>query len=130
VGTWNVDIKTEPGVLRIKLAGALTVEEANAFVTAHRAAVKGFAGLGYAAWVDLSELSPMRPEVADVVESAKRHSTLQANFRGSAVLVSGATVAMQTRRMAKSSGSIVTELISEDSVALREHLRTLMRPTP
>jgi GAF domain-containing protein len=39
MGTWTVDATNEPGILRLKLSGAMTVEEVGAFVKAHNLAV-------------------------------------------------------------------------------------------
>src|SRR5262249_9268142 len=76
---------------------------------------------------DISKMLPLRPDSAVLLEAAKSHSSKQPNFRGSAVLVSGATVAMQHRRTSVSSGVMDTELISDDIAALRAHLRSVDR---
>jgi hypothetical protein len=130
MGMWRVDVDGEPGILHLKLSGALTLTEMKAFVEAHNRAIDGYQGQDYRVWVDISDLSPLRPEVADVFEEAKRHSNEQPNFRGSAVLASGATVAMQHRRTSLSGGVMATELISGDPAALRAHLRTIHRRSP
>jgi hypothetical protein len=130
MGMWRVDADAEPGILHLKLSGALTLNEVKAFVEAHNRAVDGYRGQDYRVWVDISDLSPLRPEVADVLEESKRYSNQQPNFRGSAVLVAGATVAMQHRRTSMSGGVLDTELISHDPEALRAHLRTVHRSSP
>ncbi len=130
MGTWRVDADSEPGILHLKLSGALTVQEVKAFVEAHNRAIDAYHGQDYRVWVDISELLPLRPTAADVLEESKRYSNEQPNFRGSAVLVSSATVAMQHRRTSMSGGVLNTELISHDPVALRAHLRTVHRRAP
>jgi len=130
MGAWHVDVDTEPGILHLKLSGALTLEEVKAFVEAHNRAIDGYQGRDYRVWVDISELLPLRPEAADVLEESKRYSSQHPSFRGSAVLVSSATVAMQHRRTSMSGGVISTELISDDPAALRAHLRTVNRHSP
>lgn len=127
MGLWTVDEKSEPGVLRLKVSGTLTLDEARAFVKAHNRAIDGYAGRDYKVWCDLAELSPLSGECAALFEEAKRYSSKQPSFRGSAVLVSSATVAMQHRRTSVSGGVMSTELISHDPVALREHLRSVNR---
>ena len=127
MGAWTVDDKSEPGILRLKLSGNLTVDETRAFVTAHNRAIDGYRGRDYKVWCDISELSPLNAECAELFETAKRYSSKQPSFRGSAVLVSSATVAMQHRRTSVSGGVIGTELISDDVKALQEHLRTVNR---
>jgi hypothetical protein len=127
MGSWKVDAKTEPGLLRLELVGKLTVDEARAYVDAHNRAIDGYAGSDYKVWVDLTGLLPLSADAAAVVEQSKRYSSQQPNFRGSAVLVSSATVAMQHRRTSVSGGVIGTELISDDAAALRAHLRAVGR---
>jgi hypothetical protein len=130
MSSWTVDGTGERGVLRLKLDGALTLEEMSAFVEAHNRAVNGFHDADYRVWCDISRLSPMRPDCAALFESAKRHSSRRPNFRGSSVLVSSAMVALQHRRTSIDGGVMETELISDDEAALREHLRTVYRRTP
>jgi hypothetical protein len=127
MGTWSIDATTEPGILRLKVSGALTVEEVTAFVKAHNLAVDRYKGCEYREWCDIAELATLRQEVADVLETAKRYSNQQPNFRGSAVLASSATVAMQHRRTSITGGVSDTELISDDPAALRAHLRDVKR---
>jgi hypothetical protein len=127
MGSWSVDAKTEPGVLRLKLSGSFTTTEMNAFVAAHNRAIDEYKGADYKVWCDISELLPLSQEAAAILELAKRHSSAQRNFRGSSVLVASATVALQHRRTSIEGGVIATELISDDVKALREHLRTVYR---
>jgi hypothetical protein len=127
MGSWTIDVESEPGVLRTTLAGNITVAEARAWLDAHNRAVDGFRGADYKVWGDLTALAPLTKEAAEVIELAKRYSGGRPNFRGSAVLVSSATVAMQQRRTSTSGGVMDTELISDDVAALREHLRVVDR---
>jgi hypothetical protein len=127
MGTWNVDVLTEPGILRLTLSGAMTAEDMEVFVDAHNRAVDGYNGREYRVWVDIRDLQPLHPDVADTMERTKAYSNRHANFRGSAVLVASATVAMQHRRTSVTGGVMGSELISEDPVALRAHLRTVDR---
>jgi hypothetical protein len=114
-------------MVRCKLAGKLSEDEARAFVDAHNRAIDAFGRRPYRVWVDLKDLSPLSPEAAAEVELAKRYSSQKPNFLGSAVLVSSATVAMQHRRTSVSGGVSAKELISEDEAALRAHLRAVDR---
>jgi hypothetical protein len=123
-------VESEPGILHLKLSGALTLPEMKAFVEAHNRAIDAYQGQDYRVWVDISDLLALRPEVADILEESKRYSNQQPNFRGSAVLVSSATVAMQHRRTSMSGGVMATELISHDPGALRAHLRSVHRRSP
>lgn len=127
MGQWSVDVVSEPGVLRLQMAGRLTPQQVAAFVEAHNHAIDSFAGRDYKVWVDLAKLEPLDPESALLLEQAKRYSQSRPNFRGSSVLVSSSTVGLQHRLTSIRSGVMNTELISDDEAALREHLRTVYR---
>ena len=129
MGKWAIDSSSEPGVLRLKLEGAMTLAEMAAFVEAHNRAIDRYRGKDYKVWCDISALSPLSPECTELFEKAKRYSSQHRNFRGSAVLVAQALVALQHRRTSIEGGVMNTELISSDEAALREHLRTVFRPS-
>src|SRR5579863_3919520 len=97
MGTFSVDGDSQPGVLRFKLEGVFSVDDARKFVAAHNVAIDRFRE-AYAVFGDLRGLRPLSPEAAEIVEQAKRHSAGKRNFRGSAILVADAMVALQHRR--------------------------------
>lgn len=127
MGAWRIDVTSEPGVLRVKLAGALTPQEITDFVSAHNAAIDGYGGADYKVWVDMFEMEPLCSEGTAIIEQAKRYSSSHENFRGSSVFVSEGTVALQHRHTSIRSGVIATELISDDLAALRDHLQSVYR---
>jgi hypothetical protein len=127
MGTWQIDPTTTPGILRMSLAGRFTSEEMVAFVEAHNLAIDGYGGADYKVWCDISKLLTLDPECARLLEKAKQYSSAHANFRGSAVLVASALIAMQHRRTSLDGGVMSTELISQDVQALERHLRTVYR---
>lgn len=130
MGSWTIDVTTEPGVIRIKLSGRFSVEEMTAWRDEHNRAVDGFGQRDYCVWADTSEFAPLSQECAELLESAKRYSHGRPNFRGSAVLVATPTVALQQGRTSRDAGVASTELISSDVAELREHLRRLRRERP
>jgi len=127
MGTWNVDATSTPGILRLILDGRLTLDEMTAFVDAHNRAIDSYGGRDYKVWCDISKLLTLSPECAHVLEKAKHYSNAHRNFRGSAVLVASAVVALQHRRTSADSGVLSTEMISQDVNALEHHLRTVYR---
>jgi hypothetical protein len=127
MGKWNVDVVSEPGVLRITLDGRFTLEEMAAFVDEHNRAIDSYLGRDYKVWCDISRMATLSQECAGMFEKAKQYSNAHKNFRGSAVLVASALVALQHRRTSLDSGVMSTELISQDARALRDHLRTVYR---
>jgi hypothetical protein len=127
MGEWRIDVTSEPGVLRLKLAGALTPQEIADYVAAHNAAIDALGDFDYKVWADLSELEPLCPQSTAILEQAKRYSSARPNFRGSSVFVSAGTVALQQRHTSIRSGVLSTELISDDLVALRAHLQSVYR---
>jgi len=127
MGTWKIDAKRKPGVLCMVLEGNFTTDEMKAFVADHNVAVDTCGDKEYRVFVDVRKLNPLPPEVTAVMEQCKRYSSQHANFRGSAVLATSATVAMQHRRTSLSSGVMNTELITEDEAAAWKHLESVRR---
>jgi hypothetical protein len=133
MGAYTVDIESEPGMLRFSLEGTISSAEAHAFVEAHNKAIDRLHDRAYGVFGDLRALRPLSPEAADIVEQAKRYSASKRNFRGSAILVKDAVVALQHRRTSITGGVMATELISHDENECREHLAAVAarkrRPT-
>ncbi len=129
MGAFAFDLTSEPGVIRMVLKGSFDAVQMRDFVVAHNRAVDSMAGRPYRVWVDIRELVPISPECAQIVEEAKRYSATRPTFRGSAVLVASATVALQHRRTSVSGGVMDSELISNDEAELRAHLAKVNRRT-
>jgi hypothetical protein len=128
VGTFSVRTDRKPGILWFEIDGFLTVEDATAYVAAHKAAVDSFGDRDYKVFGDIRKMSTLSPECAVLFESAKKYSNAHPNFRGSAIWVSNSVmVAEQHRRTSTSSGVLETELISSDEKALWEHLAKVYR---
>jgi hypothetical protein len=127
MGSWKVDATSEPGVLRLTLIGNISEEEMRAFVLEHNSTIDAYAGADYKVWCDISQMRPLGQAAANLLESAKKHSASKPNFRGSAVKVSSATVALQHRRTSIGGGVMSTELISDDEDELRAHLKKVYR---
>jgi hypothetical protein len=127
---FQVDTESEPGVLRFRLEGTLSVEEARAFVDEHNRGVDHFAGRGYVVFGDMRAARPLSQECAEIIERAKRHSAAQRGFLGSAILVASNVVALQHRRTSIRGGVMPTELISENETECRQHLEKLRRGRP
>lgn len=127
MGTWKVDAISTPGILRLTLDGRLTLDEMTAFVDAHNRAIDGYGGSDYKVWCDITKLLTLSQECARMFEAAKHYSQAHKNFRGSAVLVASAVVALQHRRTSVEGGVISTEMISQDVKALEDHLRAVYR---
>lgn len=127
MGSWKVDGTSRPGILALRLEGAMTERETSEFVRAHDAAIDAFGGADYRVFCDIRDLRPLSPEAAALFERAKAYSSSRPNFRGSAVLASSKVVALQHQRTSISGGVMSTELISEDEAACWEHLRRVHR---
>lgn len=130
MGSFIVDGTSRPGILHLELTGTMTPDEMRRFVVDHNRTIDRFDGRDYRVFCDVAKLRPLDPECAALFEQAKRYSASRPNFRGSAVLVDSATVAMQHRRTSMSGGVMDTELISDDRHALERHLATVHRNTP
>jgi hypothetical protein len=127
MGTWKIDATRKPGILWMVLEDNFTIDEMRAFVADHNAAVDACGDKDYRAFVDIRKLNPLPPDVTAVMEQCKRYSSQHANFRGSAVLATSATVAMQHRRTSMSGGVMDTELITEHEEAAWKHLESVRR---
>jgi hypothetical protein len=126
MGLFTVDIESQPGVLRFCLEGVLSAAEARAFVVAHNGAIDQLGEHDYVVFGDLRGLRPLSPECAELVEQAKKYSASRRNFRGSAILVKDAVVALQHRRTSITGGVMATELISHNEKECREYLQARM----
>ena len=124
---WEVDIVSEPGLVKVRLHGRFDVDDMATFVAAHNAAIEALRGTDYKVFCDIRDLLPLSPACAELMTKAKSFSDSRRNFRGSAVWVVSAIVAMQHARTSKQSGVSPTELISHDEAALRAHLATVWR---
>lgn len=124
---WEVDTKAMPGVIRCVLTGVVETSDVKNFVAAHNRAVDSMRGADYKVWVDLRGMEPLSPEATEIMEQAKRYSSRHSNFRGSAVLVSRATIMLQHRRTSVSGGVIDSELLSDDEAQCQRHLASVYR---
>jgi hypothetical protein len=119
-----------PGILRFVLQGRLTVDDVKAFVVAHNRAIDELRGRDYKVWVDIRQTNPLSPEGTEVMEEAKRYTAAQPNFRGTAVLVAGALVALQHRRTSAAGGVADSELISGNEEECLRFIQQVWRGAP
>jgi len=128
VGTFSVRTDRKPGILWFEIEGFMTVEDATAYVAAHKAAVDSFGDRDYKVFGDIRKMSTLSPDCAALFEQAKKYRSSHPNFRGSAIWVSRSVlVEEQHRRTSTSSGVATTELISADEKALWAHLDKVYR---
>lgn len=123
--SWKVEPDRVRGVLMLRLDGVVSLEDMQAFVTAHDRAIDGFHGRDYRVFCDIRGLKPLSPQSTELFEKAKRYSAAHKNFKGSAVLADSTLVAMQHQRTSVASGVMSTELISADEKACWDHLEKL-----
>jgi len=124
---WKVDTERKPGILWLEMEGTFELEEMISFVRDHNLAVDRFAGKDYRVFCDIRNLKPLSQQGAELMQKAKDYSNAHPNFRGSAVWVASALIAMQHRRTSTSGGVISTELISENEQELWAHLAKVHR---
>lgn len=124
---YTIDTNAMPGVLWLRLWGAIKPPEMEAFLAEHNAAIDGLGGREYRVLCDLRGLSPLSPQASSAFESAKAYSAAHMNFHGSAVLVESAVVALQHERTSTVAGVISTELITDSEEAALAHLASIDR---
>jgi hypothetical protein len=125
---WSVRTDRKPGILWFEIDGVVTLEDAQAYVAAHNAAVDSFGSLDYKVFGDIRRMATLKPECAALFEKAKVYSASHPNFRGSAIWVAKDVIAAeQHRRTSKSGGVSDSELISYDERALWAHLERVYR---
>ena len=73
VGTFNVRTDRKPGILWFEIEGFLTVDDATAYVAAHKAAVDSFGDRDYKVFGDIRKMSTLSPDCAALFESAKKY---------------------------------------------------------
>jgi hypothetical protein len=128
VGTFSVRTDRKPGILWIEIEGFMTVDDAKAYVAAHKVAVDSFGDRDYKVFGDIRKMSTLSPECTALFEVAKKYSNARPNFRGSAIWVASSVIAAeQHRRTSISSGVANTELIDSDERALWAHLDKVYR---
>ncbi len=127
MGKWNVDGTSKPGILMLRLEGAISEGEMREFVVAHNAAIDAYRGSDYRVFCDLRTMAPLGPAAAEVMEKAKSYSSAHKSFRGSAVCVDSSLVALQHQRTSVSGGVMDTELISDNVDRCWAHLASVQR---
>jgi hypothetical protein len=128
MGKFSVRTDRKPGLLWFEVEGMMSLEDAQAYVAAHNAAVDSFGGKDYKVFGDIRKMATLSPECAALFEKAKVYSASHPNFRGSAIWVAeGVITAEQHRRTSQSGGVSNTELISSDEKALWAHLDRVYR---
>lgn len=125
MGVWNVDADRKPGIIWMELGATMTPAELRDFGAAAVKAIAACQGADFRIFCDIRELKPLSPECAAIFVQAKAYSSALSNFRGSAVWVANAAVALQHRMSSLKGGVMKTELISEDEQALWAHLDKL-----
>jgi hypothetical protein len=123
---WKVEPDRQRSILGVRLEGALSDADMEAFVVTHDRAIDGFHGRDYRVFCDIRGLKPLSPTATELFERAKRYSAAHKNFKGSAVLVDSNITALQHQRTSVASGVMATELISADPKACEEHLEKLL----
>jgi glutamine synthetase adenylyltransferase len=74
--------------------GAL--EDATAYVAAHKAAVDSFGNRDYKVFGDIRKMSTLSPECTALFETAKKYSNARPNFRGSAIWIASSVIVVRS----------------------------------
>jgi hypothetical protein len=117
---WRIDYDPTQRLLTLRLSQEVREVEMRALARSHAQALEATAGHAFRVFVDMRGLHPLDLEGAAIFADMKRVAAKLDGYRGRAVLVDSATVAMQQRNATLEDGGDPTELITfEADDALR-----------
>lgn len=114
----------DPGEQRLTLSMREQVfgRDMRELAKAHVRALEATGGMPFKMLLDLRGLHPLDPEASEMLGDMKRVAARLEGYRGRAVLVDSATVAMQQRNTTIEDGGDDRELITLDEVKAQQFL--------
>lgn len=120
---WRIEYDPTQRVLTMRLAREVREIDMRALARAHSQALEATAGQPFSVLADLRGLFPLDTETAAIFSDMKRVAAKLEGYRGRAVLVDSATIAMQQRNSTLEDGGDPSELITVDEQEARRHVR-------
>jgi hypothetical protein len=122
---WRIEYDPTERLLTLHLAREPRRGEMDALAQAHAKALEATGGQDFRVLVDLRGLPPLGARAAALLGDMKRVAARLPGYRGRAVLVDSATVAMQQRNTTLEEGGDPTELITLEAEEAERHVRDL-----
>lgn len=119
---WYVEYDPGARVLTVRLTQQVTAANMRQIMRVHVQALSSTSGEPFRVLADLRGLAPLDREAATLFAEVKRAAAALPGYRGRAVLVDSATVALQQRRTSVEHQSDATELITPDEQEARSFL--------
>jgi hypothetical protein len=120
---WRVEYDPEQRLLCVQLARQVVPREMREVARVHALALEATGGAPYWVLLDLRGLYPLDGQAAEILADVKRVGASLAGYRGRAVLVDSATIAMQQRNQTMEDGGDASELLTWGPEEARGHVR-------
>lgn len=122
---WRIEYDPGQRLLTIRLTQEVREVEMRALARSHAQALEATGGQPFRVLVDLRGLHPLDLDAAAIFGDMKRVAGKLDGYKGRAVLVDSATIAMQQRNTTLEDGGDPTELITLESEEAIKHVRDL-----
>jgi hypothetical protein len=122
---WRIDYDPGQRLLTLRLAQEVREVEMRALARSHAQALEATGGQVFRVLVDLRGLHPLDVEAAAIFGDMKRVAAKLEGYRGRAVLVDSATIAMQQRNTTLEDGGDPSELITLESDEAFRYVRDI-----
>lgn len=120
---WRIEYDPAQRLLTMRLTREVRESDMRALARAHAQALEATGGEPFFVFADLRGLFPLDAEAAAIFADMKRVARALEGYRGRAVLVDSATVAMQQRNATLEDGGDDSELITLDEEEARRFVR-------
>ncbi|MCZ7683762.1 MAG: hypothetical protein M5U28_35350 [Sandaracinaceae bacterium] len=120
---WRIEYDPGQHLLMVRLAREVREVDMRALARAHAQALEATGNQSFYVLADLRGLFPLDGEAAAIFSDMKRVAAKQRGYRGRAVLVDSATIAMQQRNATLEDGGDAAELITMDEDEARRFVR-------
>ena len=121
---WRVEYDPLERVLTLLLSREVRELEMRGLARAHAQALEATGGQRFRVLADLRGMHPLDGEASAIFSDMKRVAAHLPSYRGRAVLVDSATVAMQQRNATLADGGDPLELITLDAEQARRFARS------
>ena len=123
---WYVEFDPTKKLLTLRLGAMVTAQGVRQLMRAHAQALAATGGSEFGVLADLRGLAPLDREAANLFSEIKRSAVALPGFRGRAVLVDSATIALQQKRTSMDMDASQFELVTTDEGEALQHLRNAM----